>query len=70
MSDTQSEPPYYAFTPSCGWFSSCSLTNNLDIGIVVNVHVLLLVANVRCVVEVHHVLVGVNHVDACVHHFC
>lgn len=43
MHDTQSGAPYYAFTPLCGWFSSCSLTNNLDIDIVVNAHVLLLV---------------------------
>ncbi len=70
MHDTQSEPPYYAFTPSCGGFSSCLLTSNLDIGTIANAHVLLLVAGAHCVVEVRHVLVGVNHVDACVHHFC
>jgi hypothetical protein len=68
--DTQNEPPYYAFTPLCGWFSSCSLTNNLDISIVANAHVLLLVAGVHYVVEVRHVLVDVNHGDVCVHCFC
>jgi hypothetical protein len=58
--ETQNGPPYYAFTPLCAWFSSCSLTNNLNIGIVASAH---------CVVEVYHVVVGADYVDACVHNF-